>query len=111
MNNPKFEIFIGKDQQYYFRLIARNGEIILASEGYTALHNCQKGILSVKENAAEKNFDQRTAKNEQHYFVLKAQNGEIIGKSETYTTKAACENGIAAVIKIASTASVEDITQ
>ncbi len=34
MDNPKFRIFVGKDGQYYFHLKARNGEIILQSEGY-----------------------------------------------------------------------------
>ncbi len=49
MKNPKFQIYTGKDGQFYFRLYARNGEIILSSEGYTSKSNCQNGISSVKE--------------------------------------------------------------
>lgn len=51
--NPKYEVFLGKDKQFYFRLKAANGEPILASEGYTAKESCNKGILSVGKNAPE----------------------------------------------------------
>ena len=51
MENPKFQIFKGKDDQFYFRLKAKNGEIVCSSEGYTTLHNCKKGIDAVKKAA------------------------------------------------------------
>jgi len=53
MKNPKFQIFEGKDQQFYFHLRARNGEIILASEGYTTKSACKNGIEAIKEVAKE----------------------------------------------------------
>ena len=34
--NPKFEIYTDKAGEFRFRLKARNGEIILSSEGYKA---------------------------------------------------------------------------
>ena len=43
MKNPKFQVFVGRKKQYYFRLLARNGEIILGSEGYTSKRGCLKG--------------------------------------------------------------------
>ena len=49
--SAKYEIFLGTDRQYYFRLKAPNGEKILASEGYTTKANCQNGIQSVKVNS------------------------------------------------------------
>ena len=49
MENPKFQIFKSTSNlQYYFRLRAKNGEIILGSEGYTTKVNCQNGIGSVQ---------------------------------------------------------------
>lgn len=51
--HPKYEIFLGQDKQFYFRLKAKNGEPILASEGYTAKESCNKGILSVGKNAPD----------------------------------------------------------
>ena len=49
--NPKFEIYLDKAGEYRFRLKARNGEVILASEGYKAKASCEKGIESVRKNA------------------------------------------------------------
>lgn len=49
----KFEIFKGKDAQYYFRLKAANGEIVCSSEGYVSKQACQKGIALIKQIAAQ----------------------------------------------------------
>lgn len=49
---PKFEVFTDKAGKTRFRLKARNGEIILASQGYASKQNCLAGIESVKANAA-----------------------------------------------------------
>ena len=42
-----------KAGEYRFRLKARNGEIILASEGYKEKKSCLSGIESVKKNAPD----------------------------------------------------------
>lgn len=47
----KFQIFRSKDNQYYFLLKARNGEVIATSETYKTKQACKKGIRSVKLNA------------------------------------------------------------
>ena len=49
--HPKFEIYKDKAGEYRFRLKARNGEVILSSEGYTAKASCVNGVESVKKNA------------------------------------------------------------
>ena len=51
--NPKFEIYTDKAGEFRFRLKARNGEIILSSEGYSAKASCENGIESVRKNAPE----------------------------------------------------------
>ena len=51
--HPKFEMYLDKAGEYRFRLKARNGEPILASEGYKAKTSCLNGIESVRKNAAE----------------------------------------------------------
>ena len=51
--NPKFEIYTDKAGEFRFRLKARNGEIILSSEGYKAKASCENGIESVRKNAPE----------------------------------------------------------
>lgn len=53
VTNPKFEMYLDKAGEYRFRLNARNGENILASEGYKAKTSCVNGIESVRKNAPE----------------------------------------------------------
>ena len=48
---PKFEIYEDKAGEFRFRLKAKNGEIILASEGYKTKASCENGIESVRKNA------------------------------------------------------------
>ena len=50
---PKFEIYTDKAGEFRFRLKARNGEIILSSEGYKAKASCENRIESVLKNAPE----------------------------------------------------------
>ncbi len=109
--SAKFEIFSGKDEQYYFRLKAGNGEPILSSEGYVAKASCLNGIESVKKNAGdEKNYAKLTAKNGEAYFTLNAANHQVIGRSEMYSSAQARDKGIASVIKNGPTATVSDLT-
>ena len=49
--HPKFEVYTDKAGEYRFRLKARNGEIIAASEGYTRRDSCLNGVDSVRRNA------------------------------------------------------------
>lgn len=111
MNNPKFQIFkSAANAQYYYRLRATNGEIILNGEGYKTAQSCREGIASVRTNAAlDIRYDRRDGENS-YSFNLKAANGEIIGRSESYTSFASRESGIAAVKKDAPGAPTEDLS-
>ena len=96
-----YEIFQSeKTGEYHFRLKAKNGEIILASEGYLAKAAAENGIASVVKNAQDEDkFERREAKNGQYYFVLKAGNGQVIGVSEMYKSGSGMEKGIKSVMK------------
>lgn len=50
VKKPKFEIYNDKSGNFRFRLVATNGENILASQGYTRKDNCKRGIKAVIEN-------------------------------------------------------------
>ena len=52
VENPKFEVYKDVAGAFRFRLKAANGEVVLASEGYTAKASCEHGISSVRRNAA-----------------------------------------------------------
>ena len=106
-----FEIFKDKSKQYRFRLKAKNGEIILASEGYTTKASANKGIASVKANASfDSCYERKDAKNGQPMFNLKAANHEVIGTSERYSSNAARDGGIFSVKANALYAEVVDLT-
>ena len=110
MTIPTFELFKSDvNNQYYFRLKAENGKLILASEGYTAKHSCKEGIESVKRNAPYDERYERKINSGSFTFVLKAPNGEIIGRSQSYSTASNRETGLEAVKKDAPNAPVEEV--
>ena len=108
---PAFELFKGSDKQFYFRLEAPNGQVILMSEGYQKRASAENGIDSVKNNGDKiQMFEKLTSKDGQYYFNLKATNGQVIGTSETYKTAAGRDNGVLSVIKNAPKAKTKDLT-
>lgn len=97
---------------FVFNLKASNGQVILTSEPYSDKRSAMNGIESARKNAGkDSNFERRTASNGRPYFVLKAANTQVIGQSEMYSTKATMENGIASVMRNASGAILEDLTE
>ena len=109
MANPKFEIYQGKDDQYYFRLKAGNGETTLTGEGYKAKQGCKNGIESVKKNAPEDaNYEKKEGANGKFYFNLKAKNGEIIGSSQGYASLQSRDKGIESIKRDAPSAEILD---
>lgn len=49
----KIEVFKGDNGDWFFHLKAPNGQVILASEGYTRKRNAMKGIEAVKKYAGK----------------------------------------------------------
>ena len=108
MKNPKFEVFKGKNGKAYFRLKARSGEVILASQGYHSPSGCRRAIGSVKANAKlAKQYQEKVSKNGKHYFVLIAKNMQPIGKSEMFSSKSSMQKSIQAVKTAAPAAVIE----
>ena len=106
----KFEIFKDRGEQYRFRLKAGNGEIILASEGYTTKASADNGIASVRTHAPTDSNYEKNQSSAGYSFNLKARNGEIIGRSESYTTAQGRDNGIESVKTNAPSAQITDLT-
>lgn len=108
----KFEIFQSeKTDKYYFRLKAKNGQIILSSQGYAGKSGCKNGVESVIKNAGDDaNFERKEATNGKFHFNLLAKNKQIVGKSQMYSSKAGMENGIESVKTNAVQATIEDLT-
>ena len=107
----KFEIFKDYAGEFRFRLKAGNGEIILASEGYTTKASAYNGVNSVKRNAPyDSRFERKVANNGLYMFNLKASNGEVIGTSETYITTGSRDHGVERVKHYAPKSKIKDLT-
>ncbi|MNN36509.1 hypothetical protein D3C81_1504080 [compost metagenome] len=107
--SAKYELFRSpKNNQYYFRLKAPNGEVILSSEGYVQKSGAQNGIASCQQHSP---FDRFYTKSDKPlYFTLRAANYQVIGVSEVYTTAYARDNGIEPVKKNGPTTVIVDLT-
>lgn len=109
--SAKYEVFKAVNGQFYFRLKAANGEIILGSEGYTTKAGALNGVASVRSNSPnDSNYLRQTSSDSKYYFVLRASNYETIGKSQMYSTTQAREVGIQSVKTNGPTAPIVDLT-
>lgn len=105
-----FELYKDKAGEFRFRLKAKNGQIILSSEGYTQKANCINGIESVQKNALiETRFDIKNTVSGKWMFNLLAANGQIIGTSQQYVEMSGVKNGIRSVMTNAPTAEIHEI--
>jgi uncharacterized protein YegP (UPF0339 family) len=105
----KFEIKKASNGEFFFNLLAGNGQIILSSEMYKAKASAQNGIESVRKNCDDDNrFTREVSTSGKPYFTLKARNGEIIGRSQMYAAEDSRDNGIASVKTNAPDAAVVD---
>jgi uncharacterized protein YegP (UPF0339 family) len=70
----KFEIYQSeKNQEFYFRLKAGNGENILGSQGYNNKASCENGVQSVMKNSGdESKYEVKEAKKRKISFQLKS---------------------------------------
>lgn len=105
-----FQLFQGVDGDYYFQLLAKNGEKVLKSEGYTTKASAKKGIDSVIANGKTRSrFKVLEAVNGEFYFNLTAGNNKVIGTSETYTAKASAETAVETIIGLLENVTTADL--
>ena len=105
-----FEIYTDKAGEFRFRLKAKNGQNILASEGYKQKASCENGIESVSKNSQDDSkFELKEGASGKWTFNLKATNGQIIGTSQAYETESGAKNGIASVKTNALEATVKEV--
>lgn len=107
----KYVISKRANGEFQFNLKADNGQVILASEGYSSKSACENGVESVRKNSQDDaRYEKKTSTNGKYFFSLKAGNGQIIGGSEMYESTAGRDNGIESVKKNGSSESVDDQT-
>jgi uncharacterized protein YegP (UPF0339 family) len=98
---PLFRSFKGLDGKYRFNLRAKNGQIVLQSQGYTTKASADNGVASVQQNGqSASNYQILEAVNGEFYFVLRAANKQIIGVSETYVSRSGAESAVTSVVNL-----------
>lgn len=108
----KFEIFKSENnEKFYFRLKAKNGQIILSSQAYSDKASAKKGIASVQKNAGtDECYERKEASNGKFHFNLCSTNKQIVGSSQMYASKSTMENGIKSVKNVVQQAEIVDLT-
>ena len=107
----KFEIYKSKAGKYHFRLKSKNGQIVLASQGYAAKPSAKNGIESVRKNGTlDERFDRKESANGKFFFNLLAGNRQTIGSSQMYASADSRDKGIESVKNNCANAEVEDQT-
>lgn len=106
-----FELKLAKNGQFFFNLVAGNGQGILKSEMYKSRAAAENGIASVQANCTEDGqYECKTSGNDKTYFVLKAKNHQVIGQSQMYQSESGCENGMESVKTNGTSTDVRDLT-
>ena len=97
----RFQTFQGGDDRFYFNLYARNGEVVLTSQGYSSEESALNGTFLVSYHAAdERSYDIREASNGEFYFNVLAANGEVIATSETYYSESNAKRAADSIIAL-----------
>lgn len=98
---PRFEVYKGQDDQFYFRLVAANYENVLRSEGYSRRADALRAVARIRELARTggPEVQVETAGNDEPYFNLKSGN-KVIATGETYASKSNAERGAETVKRL-----------
>lgn len=105
----QFDVKQASNGDYFFNLIAQNGEIIGTSELYASKSNAERGartvrsLVRISRNASQaaprrESFEIFKGEDGKSYFHLRAGNGEIMLGSQGYTAAASARGGIASVL-------------
>ena len=107
-----YELKLAKNGEFYFNLLAGNGQSILKSEMYSSKSAALNGIASIQKNCSEEGqFEKKESTNGKPYFVIKAKNHQVIGQSQMYESEASRDNGIASVMANGCCDNIKDLTE
>lgn len=107
-----YELKKAKNGEFFFNLLAGNGQNILKSEMYSSRSAALNGIASVQKNCSEDGqYECKESTNGKAYFVLKAKNHQVIGQSQMYESESGCQNGIESCKTNGVSEEVKDLTE
>ena len=90
--------------QWYFHVVAGNGNTLLSSEGYSTRLAALNGILSVLDNGAyESSYTAIKGSNGKYHLNLLAANGAVIATTQQYSTKSSATRAIGSCVRAITT--------
>ena len=105
----KFEIFQSEgNQKYYFRLKAKNGQIVLSGNAHDSVDAAKASIAAVRDRASDAgNFRTNETAGGKFTFSLRSSDDKSLGNSQAYKSEKSMKNGIASVGRNSAEATVE----
>jgi uncharacterized protein YegP (UPF0339 family) len=104
--DSQFVVLEAQDGEWYFDLVAKNGQTIGTSEMYVSESNAQRAVLAVEKAVSsaanapakpEAKFQVFAGLDGHYYFHLRATNGEIVLQSQAYTRRSSAIDGTSSV--------------
>ena len=96
-----------KDGQYFIKLKAKNGKVILNSLRYLSKSVCKNDIETIRITAKDNiKYEYKKTYDGKFYFRLKSVLGEVLGQSNLFDSAELRDSEIEMVRKIAPNATV-----
>lgn len=106
--NGKWVIEMKGDNEYFSKLYASNGEVMLSSEIYTTEDGARNGIETIIRGVEAGNFVIYQDKNKNYYYKVKTANNRLLCVGEIYKAKDQCLKAVESVKRIAKDSPVAD---
>lgn len=107
----KFEIFKSdSNEKYYYRLKAKNGQIVLSGNPHDSVDAVKATIEAVRERSQDAaNFKTNETATGKFTFSLRSSEDKSLGNSQSYKSEKSMKNGIVSVGKNAAGGTVEEV--
>lgn len=109
MGIPQFEIVIGTNNMYQWRLLGPDGAVVLTSQGFANKDDAVVSVRTVKENVVFPDRYEKRAENGKCRFNLKSAGHQVIATSGLFEKEEDREKAIA-IVRAAHEAAVMDKT-
>jgi uncharacterized protein YegP (UPF0339 family) len=108
MGAARFEVVIGINNQFQFKLIGPEGNQVMVSRGFANKSDCMALIREIKEAAPAQERYERSANEGKLAFRLKAANHKILGECGPFEKEEEREAAMA-IVRRSSEAAVTGV--
>ncbi|MBR5191918.1 MAG: DUF1508 domain-containing protein [Clostridia bacterium] len=95
-------------EEYIFKLLASNGEVMLTSEIYSTEEGARNGIATIIKNIELGKFVIYNDKNKKYYYKLKSAQNKLLCVGEIYQSQEQCNKAVETVKRIAKNSKIAE---